>query len=207
MKRLYYGISFFILVLTIPAQAQYERKVTLPISLGSSFLVSDHLFNSGVYDAGGIQFNFMLQHNLNRKFSIVWGLMGDFYFSRYNFSKKRYELKGDYAYMGLTLVGKYKFLSHQKIRPYVLGGLLMGPSIRFDSLLDLDDLDIEKVKFESPRLLAGVGLELDQSEAITYFLQLDLHRQTFQSKTILPTRSAVGFVLGMNINMFKSKSL
>lgn len=117
MRKLYIAfvsLSFFILVLTIPAQAQYERKVTLPISLGSSFLVSDHLFNSGVYDAGGIQFNFMLQHNLNRKFSIVWGLMGDFYFSRYNFSKKRYELKGEYAYVGLNLAGSISFYQIKK---------------------------------------------------------------------------------------------
>ncbi len=203
-------ISVFILTAAIflPTYAQYERKLSLPFSLGPTFLVSDHLFDPGVYDAGGVQLNFMLQHNLSRKFSVVWGLLTDVYLSRYNFYKNSYELQNGFMYVGLSVAGKYKFLAHRKTRPYVVGGISGGPAISFKPDFSFHDyLDFEKLLIVPPRLLTGLGFEWDRSETITYFVQLGINQQIVKGNSALPTSTAGYAILGVNINMFKSKSL
>ncbi|MCK4661594.1 MAG: outer membrane beta-barrel protein [Bacteroidales bacterium] len=201
---IYLSVLLLLLIVTFfsnECKAQYEQKFTMQFSAGSSFIVSnfenEDLFDTGLMLNGGLQYNF------SRKFSII-GLAT---FCKYGVHPDAKLLYYDVTYfsMGIGLSAKYKFFSNKKLRPYLLYGMSMcfvKQEFQFPG---------ERIfTYEQPALpglISGLGLEFDITDNITIFTQSGFNKVLPKEGDGLPPTESVYVLLGVNINMFKSKSL
>lgn len=194
-------LVLLILLVTFFAQTsvfgQFEQKLTLQLSAGAGFIVSDYE-NEGFFNMGPM-FNGGMQYNFNRQFSLTGLAMYGMYFSDD-------EIISDATFfkLGLGISAKYKFFPYSGFRPYLLAGgaayfvrqefFLAGKKFVFEAPL-------------SPGIVTGLGFEIDLSENFTLFLQGGFNKLTPFSESNLPPVESVYTILGININMFKSKTL
>jgi hypothetical protein len=191
------SICFFLFSIASEAVAQYEQKATIQASAGTSIIVSSYpnedLFGPGLMFNGGLQYNF------NRQFSLIGLAM----YGQYSPSKD-INIVGDfdvtYFNLGVGVSAKYKFLPTSKYRPYLLLGvtacfvrLEVGPIIREQPVL--------------PGLVTGLGAEIDLNDNLTLFGQAGFNKILPKPDDGLSPTESVYFLLGVNLNMFKSKSL
>lgn len=237
MKRFYCGILlFFVLILLFPftVNAQYEQKLTLQAAIGTAFIVSnnglkqhipDHYFGTDpfpdmhevteeIYGLGST-FNGGIQYNLSRKFSILGLIMYDGYPTKSRYIKNGYEYLGLYVHLGVGVSGKYKFFSHKKFKPYLLAGFSLSYTLQqVDELIFNESLGgRERVReFKDshnavPSFVSGVGAEYDITDRFTMFLQLGNSSYLTGKESNIPSTQLIYSVLGVNLNIFKSKSL
>lgn len=182
---------------SIRSNAQFEQKVTMQLSAGTSIIVSNYLNED--FFGPGLMFNGGLQYNFNRQFSLIGLAM----YGQYTPSKDINVLGGldvTYFNLGVGLSGKYKFMPSSKFRPY----LLLGISACFVSL------KVGNLSFEQPvlpGLVTGLGAEIDLNDNLTLFGQSGFNKILPKPNDGLSPTESVYFLLGLNINMFKSKTL
>jgi hypothetical protein len=185
-------LVFSFLFVSNLAFSQFEQKFTLQASAGTSIIVSSYqnedLFGPGLMFNGGLQYNF------SRKFSLIGLAM----YGAYTPNSDYFRVK--YFNLGIGLSAKYKFMPLSKFRPYILYGLSAcfvrleaGPFIREQPVL--------------PGLVTGLGAEIDLNDNLTLFGQAGFNKILPKPDDGLSPTESVYFLLGVNINMFKSKSL
>lgn len=237
MKRFYCGILlFFVLILLFPftVNAQYEKKLTLQAAIGPAFIVSnnglkqhipDHYFGydpfpdmhevtEEIYGLGTM-FNGGIQYNLSRKFSILGLIMFDGYPTKSGYIKNDCEYIGLYVHVGVGVSGKYKFFSHKKFKPYILAGFGLSYTLQqVDEFIYNESLEgLLKVReFKDshntvPSFVLGVGAEYDITDRFAMFLQLGNSSYLTGEESNIPSTQLIYGVLGVNLNIFKSKSL
>jgi opacity protein-like surface antigen len=225
--------------------AQYEQKLTLQISSGASFIVSDYTFfeiqdfgsfyNSSTQSwqtfsnninitesmfSPGFMFNAGLQYNFSRRFSIIGLLMAGSYY--YNDNDELYYnnliqppfgqavlqvnkmQKVNYYNLGLGVSAKYKFFHARKFRPYLLYGLSV---CYIDGTVLFERMEAWGYQLTMLGLNAAIGLEYDISDNVTLFFQPGFNKVLpREDDGLMPTESVYA-LFGINLNLFKSKSL
>lgn len=195
--RISMGLLVILTLISSRSNAQYEQKLTMQLSAGSSIIVSNYanedLFGPGLMFNGGVQYNF------NRQFSLIGLAMYGQYTPSSDVSIVG-SLDVTYFNLGVGLSGKYKFMPSSNFRPY----LLLGVSACFVSL------KVGNLSFEQPvlpGLVTGLGAEFDLNDNLTLFGQSGFNKILPKPDDGLSPTESVYFLLGLNINMFKSKSL
>jgi|GEM_PF-477580 len=187
------------------AKAQYEQKFTLQLSGGASFIVSsypvtpEHFLTEEIYDVGML-LNGGLQYNFNRKFSLIGLAM----YGAYPTTSESLQ-DGKYFYLGLGVSAKYRFFPLSRVKPYLLGGF----SVCFVEQSISVNMG-EEVNYKQPTLpglVSGVGLEIDLTDNFTLFMQSGFNKLLPKENDDLPPTESVYVLLGLNINVLKSKSL
>lgn len=187
------------------AKAQYEQKFTLQASGGASFIVSsypvkpEHYLTEEIYDIGML-LNGGLQYNFNRKFSLI-GLV---IYGAYPTTSISLQ-DGKYYFLGLGVSAKYKFFTNYKLKPYVLGGFSVCFVEQKVNVNFGEDIDYQQPTL--PGFVTGLGLEYDVTDNFTLFLQSGFNKVLPKDDDGLPPTESVYSIIGININLFKSKSL
>ncbi len=180
----------------------------------NDILITESMFSPGFMFNAGIQYNF------NRRFSFIGLLMAGSY--NYNDNEEIYYNnlihpphlspilqvnkleKVNYYNLGLGLSAKYKFMHTRKIRPYILSGLsvcYIEGTVLFERM---EAWGYEKAFLG---LNASFGLEIDFSDNVTFFVQPGFNKVlAYEEAGENPTES-IHVLFGVNLNLFKSKSL
>jgi opacity protein-like surface antigen len=167
----------------------------------------------------GFMFNAGLQYNFSRKFSIVGLLMAGSYYYNDDEIYYNYLIEGpflhpnlqvnklqkvNYYNLGIGVSAKYKFFHTRKFRPY----LLYGMSVCYiDGTVLFERMEAWGYQLTMLGLNAAIGLEYDVSDNVTLFLQPGFNKVLpREDDGQMPTESVYA-LFGVNLNMFKSKSL
>lgn len=197
--------SLLLFISATHSQAQYEQKFTMQFSGGPSFIVSnypvkpDHFLTEEIYDVGML-LNGGVQYNFSRKFSLIGLVM----YGAYPTTSESFQ-DGNYYYIGVGISAKYRFFPSSRIKPYLLAG--------FSACFVEQDINTsygQNIYYKQPTLpglISGVGVEFDLTDNFTLFLQSGLNKIIPKDGDGLPPTESVYILLGLNINIFKSKSL
>lgn len=198
LMKTFYKISICIVGILVlfssRSNAQYEQKVTMQLSGGTSIIVSSYTYED--LFGPGLMFNGGLQYNFNRRVSLVGLAM----YGAYTPSSENIIGGVKYINLGIGLSAKYKFMPTSNFRPYLLFGL----SACFVSLKTGSSSYQQPVL---PGLVTGLGAEIDLNDNLTLFGQSGFNKILPKPDDGLSPTESVYFLLGLNINMFKSKSL
>lgn len=191
MKKLIIALLF--MTVTLATKAQFEQKVTMQLSTGYSILQGDlsDFFSNGITLDGGLQYNF------NRNFSLVALIKYGTYFINNDVYA---DMEGKYNNLGISICPKYKFFNNSQFTPYVFGGININ-YIKFS--YDFAGQNIETKEPLCFGYLGGMGAELKINDNISLFSQLGYSQIKPKGADI----NSIFIQLGININMFKSKSL
>ena len=199
------GLIGLLLLISSRSNAQYEQKLTLQLSGGPSFIVSNypiapgHYLTEEVFDVGML-LNGGVQYNFSRKFSLIGLIM----YGTYTTTPESFQ-DGKYYYLGVGVSAKYRFFPSSRIKPYLLGGF----SACFVEQ-DISTFQGEIINYKQPVVpgfVSGVGVEVDLTDNFTLFLQSGFNKLLPKEGNDLPPTESVYVFLGLNINIFKSKSL
>jgi len=177
--------------------AQFEQKFTLQTSGGMVMALSPDVFTE-IFEFG-FSIDAGAQYNFSRKFSIV----GMAKYATFIFMPDElFHLeKATYNMLGVSLCPKVRFFTRSRLNPYLYGGLSMNYiGIKFS----LDGIETrskkEPVCFGA---LGGLGIDYRLNDNIALFWQGGVNRVDYDVIYI------DGFFqqIGVNINMFKAKSL
>ncbi len=209
MRQLFKKGFFLLLIMVVfnsgRSFAQFEQKLTLQFSGGPSFIVSDHsiqpehFLTEEIYDVGML-LNGGVQYNFSQKFSLIGLIM----YGTYPTTSESLQ-DGKYYHLGLGVSAKYKFFPSSKIRPY----LLYGFSLCFVEQ-NVKTFSGELIDYKQPTLpglITGLGLEYNLNDNFTLFIQSGFNKVLPKENDGLPPTESVYGLIGLNINMFKSKSL
>lgn len=188
-------ITLLLITLTFGTKAQFEQKMTMQLSAGYSVLLGDDI---GEYYKNGITLDGGLQYNFNRDFSLIALIKYGTYFIK----KDEYNnMEGKFNNLGISICPKYKFIKDKAINPYVYGGFNLN-YIKYSY-----DFSGEYFEYKEPLsfgFLIGVGAELQINDNFTPFSQIGIsHINTDSDYKI----NSFFIQFGVNINMFKSKTL
>ncbi len=179
------------------ASAQFEQKLTLQTSAGFVGAIAPDSFTD-IFTTG-FSIDVGAQYNFNRTFSLVtMAKYSTFFFipeDEFSLETAKFNL------LGISLCPKIRFFSSSKVNPYIFG----GASINYISIAFSVDGD-ETRSSKSPTSLgaiAGLGVDFRVSDNIAIFYQGGLNRVDMEMVII----DSFYQQLGVNINMFKSKSL
>lgn len=196
MKKITLFLVLTLIVFT--AKSQFEQKFTMQLSAGYSILQGEltQSYNNGFTIDGGLQYNF------NRNFSLITLIKYGTYFLN-----EILGLEGKYNNLGISICPKYIFLKGSSFKPYIYGGV----NINFIKYSYTDPGGIS-VEFKGPLCLGylgGLGAEFKISEKISLFSQLGYNHINFNDKEMnyQTDINSIFIQFGVNINMFKSKSL
>lgn len=201
------GLVAVLLLISTKSNAQYEQKLTMQFSGGTSFIVSsypitpEHFLTEEIYDVGML-LNGGVQYNFSRAFSLIGLVM----YGAYPTTSESLQ-DGKYYYLGVGGSAKYRFFPSSRVKPY----LLLGFSVCFvEQNLNSSPLLPEPIQYTQPTLpglVSGIGIEFDLNDNFTIFVQSGLNKILPKENDGLPPTESVYALLGLNINMFKSKSL
>ena len=201
MKKLL--LSIIIIITGTVANAQFDNKITAQFSVGASALTGpDYL--TEYFDAG-FSLDAGLQYNFNRNFSLVAlvkyaTLLSSGYY-------EDYLMVAGLDNLGISLAPKYRFRAGKKLQPYVLG----GASLYYITYsVAISELDFSAAETTPAALgyIGALGLEYGLSNNISLFTQLGANGVFIDDGAIGYDNISTLFVqFGLNLNLFKSKSL
>jgi opacity protein-like surface antigen len=201
MKRIILKITIatltFIALCSGNANAQFEQKFTLQASGGFVGAFSPESFTD-IFQIG-FSFDAGAQYNFNRSISMV--AMAKY--STYLFiPDEDYSLEtAKFNQLGISLCPKVRLFTQKKVNPYIFG----GASINYISIsFSLDGTETRKK--EEPTsigFIGGLGVDFRVNDNLSVFYQGGVNRVDFDIVWIDSFFQQVG----VNINMFKSKSL
>jgi hypothetical protein len=184
-------------MLTINANAQFEQKFTLNLSLGN-VVPNYYTFNNGFSFDGGVQYNMSKAFSLYGKLRI-FTLLDSKYSSSYYYNTA----------LGIGL--QYKFLTSKKINPYVFGEANINYVYYkyFNKELEWDEVFhrwnegyySDALNAISPGVYSGIGVNININENIGLFVQSGYYISFYDEF------SAIYSQLGLNISFLKSKYL
>ena len=189
--------SLLLFVSTMHSKAQFEQKFSLQLSGGYVHAISPEHFTRVFSD--GFSFDGGAQYNFNQSLSMVVLIKYATFLSKTNFGGQR-ELNMKYNQLGISLCPKYRFLPSSRINPYVFGGFSLNYITYNLSSQYFTDNRTSPVAFG---VTGGVGADFRLTDNVALFLQAGL-------STVKSKGDWIGSVytqVGLNISMFKSKSL
>lgn len=201
MKKFILYISFCLL--SVGAFAQFDNKITAQFSIGGSVLTGPAGFTD--YFDAGMSFDGGLQYNFNRNFSLV-GLVkyATLWSAEYY---EDYLIVAGLDNLGISLAPKYKFRAGKKLQPYVLGGVSLNYITYSIAVPDLDFSDSETFP-TALGYIGAAGLEYVLSNNLSLFTQVGTNGVLFDDGALGYDNLSTIFVqFGLNLNLFKSKSL
>lgn len=195
--------SLFMLIVILflgnNSYAQFEQKVTLQASLSYHNPVGEKdfsdRFHNGVSVDGGIQYNY------SRTFSVATLLK----YTTYQAKVSNLIKDGEYNNFGVSICPKFRFIPSSKINPYVFGGL----NINFIGF-SFTDIYGTKHSYDNPFIFgytAGAGLDFKLSENLALFLQGGYNSINYKEGEFSLKMNSIFAEVGINLNIFKSKSL
>jgi opacity protein-like surface antigen len=198
-------LTFVLTISVLFSNAQFQQKFTAQASLGYS-KPSGKLADNF---SGGLTFDCGLQYNFSRSFSIAALLKYATFFYEAPESMAMESPEGKYNNFGISLCPKIKFLPNKKLHPYILA----GGSLNF--IKYTISFYNEEMTWESPACFGytgGMGLEYDITENFTLFIHSGYNNVNFKSDDDGAVQreenhSSMFFQAGININLFKSKTL
>ena len=200
MKVTFIKISIIVcvsLLINHNASAQFEQKFTFQTSPGFVYALSPGAFTD-IFEVG-FSLDAGAQYNFNRSISFVAMAKYATYFF---FPDEDFSLEAaKFNQLGISLCPKIRFFSSSKINPYIFGGASINHiSITFS----LDGSETRK-KDEpiSIGFIGGLGCDFRINDNVSIFWQGGLNRVDFDVVYI----DSFFQQLGVNINMFKSRSL
>ncbi len=188
---------FIFLIGTANAKAQFEQKLTLQTSAGfvaafapESFV---NIFDTGLSVDAGVQYNF------NRTFSMVaMAKYAMFFF----IPEDEFSLEtAKFNQLGFSLCPKVRFFPLSKVNPYIFGGLSLN-YINIEFSIDGNETRTAK----SPTnfgAISGLGVDFRLNDNIAIFYQGGVNWIDMDVVII----NSFYQQLGVNINMFKAKTL
>ena len=202
MKKVILKFSIIIIMLAIGCSgklsAQFEQKITLQASAGMTIAqgpesLLDIFHNLGYSIDAGIQYNF------SRRTAIVAMAKYSTFLDMPDPHAILDELH--FNLLGINLCPKLRFLPHRRFNPYIYG----GASVNYISITH-GFAGEEPVTSTSPvsiGLIAGAGADLRLNDNIALFTQGGFNNVD-QGKVWI---DSFFFQLGVNINMFKARTL
>jgi len=206
-------LFFFLLTLSIFSKAQFEQKITLQASGGYVEVLTPELFKEELFNRG-FSIDAGMQYNFSRSFSIAA-------LAKYSrlFCPDKEEgiwVDDEYNLFGLSICPKYRMLTRHRVNPYLYGGLSFNyVNIVWEYSTGL----FEDVKSNlTLGLNAGVGIDMRVSDNLSLFIQGGF----LTTKYTIPDYTSLAqiywdeywewinftyFQVGINISLFKSKSL
>lgn len=210
--------SIYIIIPLSDANAQYEQKITLHGSLGYVSAISPDWFKEFYPDGGSLDVG--IQYNFSRKFSLAI-LANSSVFLGLNESTEtseyRIESSSDYYQLGLSVAPKFRFLTSKKVNPYILGGLSVN-FLSYDYLyqeweyedgvweLKEDEYESEVVPITFGFILGG-GFDFKLTDNFSLFIQSGVTSVWDADDTLPEFLNSFYTQVGLNISLFKSKSL
>jgi opacity protein-like surface antigen len=203
MKKFILYISFCLL--SVGAFAQFDNKITAQFSIGGSGLTGPTEIVD--YYEGGFSIDGGLQYNFNRNFGLV--AMAK-YVTFFQSSLYGPDVTSYIDNFGVSICPKYKFRAGKKLQPYVLG----GANFSFVSVFisdKSDPADPYTYYEEIPIALgytAALGVEYGLSNNVSLFTQMGTNGIFIDDGAASYVNlSSIFFQFGLNLNLFKSKSL
>jgi len=202
MKKLLLTL-FVTIIIGTAAKAQFDNKITAQFSLGVSTVtgpdgLTDY-FDSGMSFDGGLQYNF------NRNFSLVGLVKYATLWSAEYYDD--YIIVAGLDNLGISLAPKYRFRAGKKLQPYVLGGVSLNYITYSIAVTDLD-LSYSAIFPAALGYIGAAGLEYGVSNNISLFTQVGTNGVLFDDGAQgYDNLSTVFIQFGLNLNLFKSKSL
>ncbi len=203
-----------LLTLSIFSKAQFEQKITLQASAGYVEVLSPKLFKEDLFDRG-FSIDAGMQYNFSRSFSFAALAK---YSRLFNPAKNEGIWDDEYNLIGLTICPKYRLLPRYKVNPYLYGGI----SINYVSLMwEKRDAEGTFDNIKNPFTLGingGLGIDIIVNDNLSLFIQGGV----LTTKYSVPEYSQLAqeywnenwdwinftyFQAGINISLFKSKSL
>lgn len=198
--------------------AQYEQKVTLHGSLGYVSALSPDWFNE--YYPNGASIDAGIQYNFSRKFSLAILANSSVFFGLNEFtetSEIRIETSSDYYQLGISLAPKFRFLTSKRVNPYVLGGVSLN-LLSYDYLYqyweyDGSEWDLKEDEYESEVVpatfgfIVGAGIDFRLTDNFAVFIQSGVSSVWDMDEVYPEFLNSFYTQLGVNISLFKSKSL
>jgi outer membrane protein W len=203
--------------LTKVVKAQFEQKFTFQASAGYVQTVSPDWFAEelpygGSFDAG-------MQYNFSRKLSVAvlvkytrlsnteeW--FDDFNGVNYNYV---YGL----GHLGISLCPKYRFFTRSRINPYVFAGISLNYIHYWEEQTEPEQNTWKHTFPTSFGYTGGLGIDIRLNDNMALFLQgglywfvlIDEYDEGYDTVTLGEILNTFSVQLGININLFKSKSL
>lgn len=201
MKSIIIKLTIITLVVftlsSIRVMAQFEQKLTLQTSGGFVGAISPESFTN-IFSAG-FSLDAGVQYNFSRSFSLVsMAKYSTFFFS----PDDEFALESaKYNMLGLSISPKVRFLVRKRLNPY----LFAGASINYISIsFSLDGTETRKSKTPtSIGFIGGIGLDFRLNDNLSLFWQGGVSRVDLDVVWI----DSFFQQAGVNINMFKSKTL
>jgi hypothetical protein len=203
-----------LLTLSILSKAQFEQKITLQASGGYVEVLSPDLFKQDVFDRG-FSIDAGMQYNFSRSFSLAALAK---YSRLFNPAKNEGIWDDEYNLIGLTICPKYRLLPRYKVNPYLYGGL----SVNYVNIIwEKRNAEGTFEDVKSPLTLGlngGLGIDIRVSDNLSLFVQGGF----LTTKYTVPDYTSLAlfywdeywewinftyFQAGINISLFKSKSL
>ncbi|MDX9847871.1 MAG: outer membrane beta-barrel protein [Tenuifilaceae bacterium] len=188
-------VLFF--AVTTNSSAQFEQKLTLQGSGGLVLGLAPEsfvdIFNVGFSVDAGVQYNF------SRTFSVVAMAKYATYFFT---PEDEFSLEtAKFNQLGISVCPKIRFFPRSRVNPYLFGGASINHIVISFSM----EGEETRSKDEPISLgaIAGAGIDFRINDNIALFWQLGLNRVDFDVVYI----DAFFQQVGLNINLFKSKSL
>lgn len=179
------------------AHAQFEQKITLQTSGGMVMALSPSYFYE-IFEMG-FSLDAGAQYNFNRRFSIV----GMAKYATYLFMPdEMFNLEAaTNTMLGISLAPKVRFFSRSKVNPYLFAGLNVNYiGVKFSVDGTETRSKNEPVCFGA---MGGLGVDFRLNDNVALFWQGGLNRVDFDVIYI----DSFFTQLGVNINMFKARSL
>jgi opacity protein-like surface antigen len=177
------------------ANAQFEQKFTLQLAGGYVRAIAPDNFTN-VFE-NGFSVDAGAQYNFSRTTSMVVLVKYSKYFANDNTILGALDAK--FNLLGISLCPKYRFNPSSKINPYVYGGV----SLNYVSYSISGGYVSSNTSPASFGVTGGLGIDFGISDNLAFFWQAG-------ANTIKPKGdwlSAIYTQAGLNISLFKSKSL
>ncbi len=196
-SRIFIILSIYLLFGSENASAQFEQKLTLQASGGFVGAFSPDPFTD-IFEFG-FSVDAGAQYNFSRSFSMV--VMAK-YATYFHSPDEDYSLESaKFNLLGISLCPKFRFFTRSKVNPYIFG----GASINYINItFSLDGSETrKKTEPTSIGFIGGLGLDFRVNDNVAFFWQAGVNRVDFDVVWI----DSFYQQLGVNINMFKAKSL
>jgi len=202
-------IILLLISLGLSSKAQYEQKFTLQGSVGYVSVLSPASFRYQCFDKG-FSLDAGVQYNFNRKFSIA-GLVK---YSRLlsPVAQEGIIVNSEYNLIGLSVCPKFRLFTRYRLNPYIYGGASLN---YVDMSWENEYGSIESIKSNASfGVNGGLGADIRINDNLSLFLQgglmtdkYDLPSDFFGTNEYWDWINFTYFQAGINISLFKSKSL
>lgn len=183
--------------ITANVNAQFEQKLTLQGSGGTVLGLAPESFEE-IFDLG-----FSVDAGVQYNFSRILSVVAMAKYATYLFIPDDvFSLEtAKFNQLGISVCPKVRFLPHSRLNPYLFG----GASINHITISFSMEGEETRSKDEPISLgaIAGAGIDFRVNDNIALFWQLGLNRVDFDVVYI----DSFFQQIGLNINLFKSKSL